>query len=120
MECERLIKLIKNWYVQVQGEAMAPARMVDFMRGHMDSCPVCMADPVVEAEVKKIVEIILPAKPPKAVRSDEEESGDFEPFEEPGEAADDGDDEENDTGDGDEEAVEDPEDELDDLEDDDF
>jgi len=115
MECERLIKLIKNWYGQVQDEAMAPARMVDFMRSHLDSCPICMADPVVDAEIKKIVEIILPAKPPKVVRQ-EEEIGESEEFEEPDEAGDDLEVEESD-----DEAAEDPaEEEPDDLDDDDF
>ena len=116
MECERLIKLIKNWYGQVQDEAMAPARMVDFMRSHLDSCPICMADPGVDVEVKKIVEIILPAKPPKVVRPDEEVIGEAEEFEESDEAIEGVDDEESD-----DEAVEDPaEDEPEDLEDDDF
>lgn len=116
MECERLIKLIKNWYGQVQEEAMAPARMVDFMRSHLDSCPICMADPGVDAEVKKIVEIILPAKPAKAVRPEEEEIGDAEEFEEPDEGSESGDEEESD-----DEATEDSaEEEPDDLDDDDF
>lgn len=116
MECERLIKLIKNWYGQVQDEAMAPARMVDFMRSHLDSCPICMADPGVDAEIKKIVEIILPAKPPKAVRAEEEDIGDAEEFEEPDETSESDDDEESD-----DEAVDDPaEEESEDLDDDDF
>ncbi len=69
MECERLKKLIKNWYVQVQDESMAPARMVDFMNSHTEDCLTCMADPVVEIEIKRITEIVLPpAKIPKAVR----------------------------------------------------
>lgn len=82
MKCERLIKLIKNWYVQVQDEAMAPARMVDFMRTHLADCPICKTDPVVDLEVKKIVEIIMPAaKAPKAIRKDDAPGGeDFEDF----------------------------------------
>jgi len=118
MECERLIKLIKNWYGQVQDEAMAPARMVDFMRGHLDSCPICMADPGVDAEINKIAEIILPAKPPKATRPDDD-IADSEPYEEPDEAGEIGEDVE------DEEEDEDTADDLaddepDDLDDDDF
>ena len=77
MECERLKKLIKNWYVQVQDEAMAPARMVDFMRTHVDDCLTCMADPIVEIEVKRITEIILPPakiKIPKAVRKENDQA----------------------------------------------
>jgi hypothetical protein len=71
MECERLKKLVKNWYVQVQDESMAPARMVDFMRNHVADCLTCMADPVIEIEVKRITEIVLPPdKIPKAARKD--------------------------------------------------
>lgn len=83
MKCERLIKLIKNWYIQVQDEAMAPARMVDFMRSHLADCPVCKSDLGVDLEVKKITEIILPpAKVPKAVRKEDEPGGaGFDEFE---------------------------------------
>jgi len=77
MECERLKKLIKNWYVQVQDEAMAPARMVDFMRNHVDDCLTCMADPLIEIEVKRVTEIILPpTKIPKAVRKEQDQEDD--------------------------------------------
>lgn len=123
MKCERLIKLIKNWYVQVQDEAMAPARMVDFMRTHLADCPVCKADPVVDLEVKKIIEIVLPAaKTPKAIRRDEAPGGeDFEEFDAPGDDTEseevaDGDDEDSDTedsGDGlDDEEIEDLDDDI--------
>ncbi|MDF1578693.1 MAG: hypothetical protein RQ753_08075 [Desulfurivibrionaceae bacterium] len=73
MECDRLKKLVKNWYVQVQDESMAPARMVDFMHSHLNDCLVCMADPLAGIEVKRIAEIVLPAaKTPKTVRRDKE------------------------------------------------
>lgn len=73
MECDRLKKLIKNWYVQVQDEAMAPARMVDFMRSHIYDCLTCMADPIVEIEIKRITEMVLPpTKIPKAVRKEKD------------------------------------------------
>ena len=69
MECERLKKLIRNWYVQVQDESMAPARMVDFMTNHARDCSTCMIDPIVEIEIQRITEIVLPPpKTPKAVR----------------------------------------------------
>ena len=77
MECERLKKLIKNWYVQVQDEAMAPARMVDFMRKHVDECSTCLGDQNVELEIKRITEIVLPpSKIPKALRRAEEKKED--------------------------------------------
>lgn len=120
MECERLIKLIKNWYIQVQDEAMAPARMVDFMRTHLADCPVCKVDPVVDIEVKKIIEIILPAsKIPKAVRKDEPGGEDFGE-EEGGEESESADDEVGEDEDRDEEGGEEEEEEPDDLEEDDF
>ena len=73
MECERLKKQIKNWYAQVQDEAMAPARMVDFMRKHVDECVTCLADPIVDMEINRITELVLPpSKIPKAVRKEEE------------------------------------------------
>jgi len=79
MECERLKRLIKSWYMQVQDEAMAPARMVDFMRTHLADCLDCMADPGVEKEVNRITEIILPpSKIPKAVRQQSSDDGDSE------------------------------------------
>jgi len=101
MKCERLIKLIKYWYGQVQDEAMAPARMADFMRAHLADCQICKADPDIAREIKKIVEIILPpAKIPKAVhQEDEPGEEDFEDF-----AADDGDSEGTGEEDGDEES----------------
>jgi len=61
MECDRLKRLVKNWYTQVQEETMAPARMVTFMRQHLAECPVCLSDPFVRLETDKIIELILPA-----------------------------------------------------------
>lgn len=69
MQCERLIKQIKTWYIHVREETMAPARMVAFMNQHIESCEICRQDPDVKAEVDKITEIVLPeSKIPKAVR----------------------------------------------------
>ncbi len=124
MKCERLIKLIKNWYVQVQDEAMAPARMVDFMRTHLADCPVCKSDPVVDLEVKKIIEIVLPAaKAPKAIRKEDAPEGeDFEEFDAAGDDTDSGDGSDSDDDDGETEDSGDglEDEEIDDLEDDDI
>ncbi|MEW6594501.1 MAG: hypothetical protein AB1413_06480 [Thermodesulfobacteriota bacterium] len=60
MECERLQRLVKNWYAQVQDEAMAPARMVLFLENHIADCQTCLADPLIRQEVEKITAIILP------------------------------------------------------------
>ena len=66
MKCERLISLVKNWYLKVQEEAMAPARMVAFMEKHISQCEECLADPDVKQEAIKIREIVLPpSKVPK-------------------------------------------------------
>jgi len=78
MQCERLVKLIKSWYLSVRDETMAPARMVTFMQQHAESCEVCLHDPDLNDEIAKITEMILPeSKIPKAVRQqgalDEEE-----------------------------------------------
>ena len=60
MECERLNRLVRSWYIQVQDEALAPGRMVEFMETHLMDCDVCLTDPDVQHEVKKITEIVLP------------------------------------------------------------
>jgi hypothetical protein len=69
MQCERLVKMIKAWYLHVREETMAPARMVAFMEEHADSCEICQQDPDLRAEMAKITELVLPeSKIPKAVR----------------------------------------------------
>ena len=60
MECERLKNLIKSWYLAVQDESLAPARMVSFMQNHIINCDVCLIDLEVQHEVDKIAEIVLP------------------------------------------------------------
>ena len=75
MKCERLISLVKSWYLKVQEEAMAPARMVAFMEKHISQCEECLADPDVKQEVEKIREIVLPPSKvpkPKVVKPKEE------------------------------------------------
>ncbi len=70
MECERLNRLVRSWYDQVQGESLAPARMVEFMEKHVENCDDCLADPDVRGEVKKITELVLPpSKMTKPVKS---------------------------------------------------
>jgi hypothetical protein len=70
MECDRLNRLVRSWYVQVQDETLAPARMVEFMRKHVESCDDCLADSEVVDEVKRITELVLPpSKMTKQVKS---------------------------------------------------
>ena len=69
MECQRLNKMIRAWYVQVQDETLAPARMVEFMEKHVKNCDECLMDLGIDEELKKITAIVLPpskmTKPPK-------------------------------------------------------
>jgi hypothetical protein len=113
MQCERLIKLAKTWYISVREETMAPARMVSFMEKHVNECPVCQEDPDIRDEIAKITEIILPeSKIPKAVRMQNESADDDE---------DDDDEEDDDSSDDSSDDSEDEEDiYVDDDDDDDF
>ncbi len=74
MECQRLNKMIRAWYVQVQDETLAPARMVEFMEKHVANCDECLLDLGIQEELKKIKAIVLPVskmtKPPKSTRPD--------------------------------------------------
>ncbi len=75
MQCERLIKQIKTWYLHVQNETMAPARMISFIENHVSQCNICQADPELQDEIAKITKIILPESMiPKAVRLQQEDS----------------------------------------------
>jgi len=74
MQCERLIKQIKGWYIHVSNETMAPARMVSFIEKHAAECDICLDDPDLPEEIEKITEMILPeSKIPKAVRMQQEQ-----------------------------------------------
>ncbi|MEN8200219.1 MAG: hypothetical protein ABFR63_09120 [Thermodesulfobacteriota bacterium] len=82
MQCERLIKQVKSWYIHVSNETMAPARMISFMKEHAEDCPVCQEDPDLQEEIEKITEMILPeSKIPKAVRMQQEQEQEQEELE---------------------------------------
>ncbi len=74
MECQRLNKMIRSWYMQVQDETLAPARMVEFMEKHVRSCDDCLMDANIREELKKIIAIVLPpskmTKAPKSVAAE--------------------------------------------------
>jgi hypothetical protein len=79
MQCERLIKLIKTWYINVRDETMAPARMISFIEQHIATCSVCQQDPDIHDEIAKITEIVLPeSKIPKAIRSSQSDDEDLD------------------------------------------
>lgn len=74
MQCQRLLKQTKAWYVHVTNETMAPARMIGFIKDHAAECDICQKDPDLEEEIEKITEMILPeSKIPKAVRMQQEQ-----------------------------------------------
>ena len=80
MQCERLIKMIKSWYLSVRQETMAPARMVSFMEQHAATCEVCLLDPDLKDEIAKITELVLPeSKIPKAIRQTSLDDEEMEP-----------------------------------------
>ena len=74
MQCQRLFKQTKAWYIHVSNETMAPARMISFIKEHAADCDICLKDPDLEEEIEKITEMILPeSKIPKAVRMQQEQ-----------------------------------------------
>jgi len=120
MKCNRLISLIKNWYLKVQEESMAPARMVAFMEKHISQCEECLADPDVKQEAAKIREIVLPPSKipkPKAVRVSKDAEADEEEIED--ETSEDKEEEEDSESDDEDEGDEDDDDYDPDLIDDD-
>jgi hypothetical protein len=120
MKCNRLISLIKNWYLKVQEESMAPARMVAFMEKHISQCEECLADPDVKQEAAKIREIVLPPSKipkPKAARVSNDADADEEEIED--ETSEDEEEEEDSEGDDEDEGDEDDDDYDPDLIDDD-
>ncbi len=63
---------MKDWYLHVQAESMAPARMMQFSDKHILNCETCQQDPQLAEEIEKIRDFILPEwKLPKS-KSDEE------------------------------------------------
>ena len=104
MECERLIKLVKTWYLQVKDEALAPARMIAFMQKHVSECPVCLVDDGVQQEVDRIARIVLPpskALKPKPSPDDDEDEPEEEEQDTEEESTDDDDEESDDAEDSD-------------------
>ncbi len=73
MECNQLIRLVKDWYLRVQQETMAPARMMEFVDRHVKDCMICQTEEGLNGEVEKIREYVLPeSKIPKAVREQQQ------------------------------------------------
>lgn len=73
MECTQLIRLIKDWYLHVKEETMAPARMMQFTDKHIRECAICLQDAGLMEEVEKIRDLVLPeSKIPKSEREEAE------------------------------------------------
>ena len=51
MDCQQLIRLIKDWYLRVKQETMAPARMMQFVDQHVKTCPICKNDLILPEEI---------------------------------------------------------------------
>ena len=116
MQCERLIKLVKTWYLNVRDETMAPARMISFIEQHVANCTFCQKDPDIHDEIAKITEIVLPeSKIPKAIRSSQPDEDDIDELEEEGILGEDDDEEEEEEEDLDEDLSDDELDDESDL-----
>jgi hypothetical protein len=83
MQCSQLIRLMKDWYLHVKEETMAPARMMQFADKHIESCAVCQQDDGLAVEIEKIRDFVLPeSKIPKAERDDEDATPEISPDDE--------------------------------------
>ena len=119
MQCDRLIKMIKSWYLHVRDETMAPARMVSFIQKHAKTCEVCISDPDLREEIARITELVLPeSKIPKAVRQQNLRDQEIEDEDDSSDDIDDDDELESDDDDDDDD-IEDDDDDLDDDDEDD-
>ncbi|GAB4340648.1 MAG: hypothetical protein Kow0089_14440 [Desulfobulbaceae bacterium] len=75
MQCNQLIRLMKDWYLHVQSETMAPARMMQFADRHIKHCETCRQDAELAEEIEKIRDFVLPeSKIPKSERDEESEA----------------------------------------------
>ena len=75
MQCNQLTRLMKDWYVHVQEESMAPARMMQFTDKHILNCETCQQDTELAEEIEKIRDFILPeSKIPKSKSKEEDEA----------------------------------------------
>ncbi|NOQ45199.1 MAG: hypothetical protein GQ559_00745 [Desulfobulbaceae bacterium] len=75
MQCDKLIHLIKDWFLCVKQETMAPVRMMQFVDKHIQNCAICQADDELDREIEKIREFIVPeSKIPKAIRGQNDQT----------------------------------------------
>ena len=75
MQCNQLKRLMKDWFLHVQEETMAPARMMQFADKHIKFCQDCQQDPELAEEIEKIRDFVLPeSKIPKSEREEASEA----------------------------------------------
>jgi hypothetical protein len=60
MQCKQLLRLIKEWHNHVLRDAMAPARMMQFIDNHIRQCDICCAEKGLTQEIELIRERVLP------------------------------------------------------------
>ena len=60
MQCKQLLRLVKEWYIHVRQETMAPGRMMQFVDSHVKECKVCREDSSLPREIEKIREYVFP------------------------------------------------------------
>ena len=60
MQCKQLLRLIKEWHTHVCRDAMAPARMMQFVDNHVKQCEICAEDKDLAQEIEAIRERIMP------------------------------------------------------------
>ncbi|WP_297058394.1 hypothetical protein [Thermosulfurimonas sp.] len=75
MQCKRLRTLAREWFLKVREDALAPARMMEFIHRHVRQCSTCQADPDLPQEIEKIREFI---RAPEVIPSIQEISEDLE------------------------------------------
>jgi len=74
---------MKDWYLHVQEETMAPARMMQFADKHIGKCQVCQEDTELAEEIEKIRDFVLPeSKIPKSERDEDDATPEISPDDE--------------------------------------
>jgi len=58
MKCERLKKLIKDWYQEVRNFTLSPIKMMELINKHIKICEICQKDEDLPLELDQLREII--------------------------------------------------------------
>ena len=58
MKCERLKKLIRDWYQEVRNFTLSPIKMMELIDKHIKSCKICQKDEDLPLELDQLREII--------------------------------------------------------------